>query len=79
VVGLPAEPICFPAILMAAKEMRIRASAVGTREDLNELLAMAAAGKVRCEVAKRPLANANEAMESVRKGQVSGRLVLTPR
>jgi alcohol dehydrogenase, propanol-preferring len=79
VVGLPAEPICFPAILMAAKEVRIRASAVGTREDLNELLAMAAAGKVRCEVAKRPLANANEAMESVRKGQVSGRLVLTPR
>jgi propanol-preferring alcohol dehydrogenase len=78
VVGLPAEPLCFPAIMMAAKEVRIRASAVGTREDLSELLAMAAAGKVRCEVAKRSLASANEAMESMRRGQVTGRLVLTP-
>jgi alcohol dehydrogenase, propanol-preferring len=79
VVGLPAEPLCFPAIMMAAKEVRIRASAVGTREDLTELLAMAAAGKVRCQVAKRPLAAANEAMESLRRGQVPGRLVLNPR
>lgn len=78
-VGLPAEPICFPAIMMAAKELRIRASAVGTREDLNELLAMAAAGKVRCETAKWPLEGANEALESVRKGEVTGRLVLSPR
>lgn len=78
VVGLPAEPLCFPAIMMAAKEVRIHASAVGTREDLSELLAMAAAGKVRCEVAKRPLANANEALESMRRGQVTGRLVLSP-
>ena len=79
VVGLPAEPLCFPAIMMAAKEVRIRASAVGTREDLAELLAMAAAGNVRCQVAKRPLEGANEALESMRRGQVSGRLVLSPR
>lgn len=78
VVGLPAEPLCFPAIMMAAKEVRICASAVGTREDLAELLALADAGKVRCQVAKRRLASANEALESLRKGQVSGRLVLSP-
>jgi len=78
VVGLPPEPLCFPAIMMAAKEVRIHASAVGTREDVTELLAMAAAGKVRCEVAKRPLASANEAIDSVRKGHVTGRLVLSP-
>ena len=50
VVGLPADPICFPAILMAAGEIRIQASTVGTREDLREVLAMAAAGNVRCQV-----------------------------
>jgi propanol-preferring alcohol dehydrogenase len=78
VVGLPAENICFPPILMSAKEVRIRASAVGTRQDLREVLAMAAAGKVRCQVVARPLAQANEALEQLRKGQVFGRVVLTP-
>lgn len=78
VVGLPAENICFPPILMAGGEVRIRASAVGTRQDLREVLAMAAAGKLRCQVVARPLAQANEALDQLRKGQVSGRIVLTP-
>ncbi len=78
VVGLPAENICFPPILMAAGEIRIRASTVGTRQDLREVLNMAAAGKVRCQVVARPLAQANEALDQLRKGQVSGRIVLTP-
>lgn len=78
VVGLPADPICFPPILMAAGEIRIQASTVGTRQEVREVLAMAAAGNVRCEVAPRPLAEANEALDQLRRGQVSGRLVLTP-
>ena len=78
VVGLPAENICFPPILMAAREVRIHASTVGTRQDLREVLAMAGAGKIRCHVVKRPLAEANEALDLLRKGQVSGRIVLTP-
>jgi propanol-preferring alcohol dehydrogenase len=78
VVGLPAENICFPPILLAAGEINIRASAVGTREDLREILAMAAAGKVRCRVAKRPLAQANDVLDELRRGRISGRVVLTP-
>jgi propanol-preferring alcohol dehydrogenase len=78
VVGLPADPICFPPILMAAGEIRIQASTVGTRQDLREILAMAASGKVHCQVAERPLAEANEALDQLRRGQVSGRLVLAP-
>jgi alcohol dehydrogenase, propanol-preferring len=79
IVGLPAENICFPPILMAAGEIHMQASAVGTREDLRDVLAMAAAGKVRCQVATRPLAHANEALDQLRHGKVSGRIVLTPR
>jgi alcohol dehydrogenase, propanol-preferring len=79
VVGLPAESLCFPAIQMAALEVRIQASSVGTREDLREVLALAAAGKVRCQTAVRSLAQVNEAFQQVRDGQVSGRLVLVPR
>jgi propanol-preferring alcohol dehydrogenase len=79
VVGLPAEAICFPPILMSAREVRIQASAVGTRQDLKEILAMAAVGQVRCSTAAFPLVRANEVLDRLRKGQVSGRIALTPR
>jgi alcohol dehydrogenase, propanol-preferring len=78
VVGLPAENICFPPIMMAAGEVRIQATAVGTRDDLREVLAMAAAGKVRCQVTSRPLAQVNEVLEDLRQGRIAGRVVLTP-
>jgi len=78
VVGLPSEDICFPPILMAAREIRVQSSAVGTRQDLLEALELAAAGKVRCEVSTRPLAQANEVLEQLRHGRVSGRIALAP-
>jgi propanol-preferring alcohol dehydrogenase len=79
VVGLPSESICFAPIMMAALEVRIQASSVGTRQDARELLAMAAAGNVRCQVTTRPLTQVNEVLEQLREGQVSGRIVLVPR
>jgi propanol-preferring alcohol dehydrogenase len=79
VVGLPSESLCFPPILMAATEVRIQASSVGTREDLRKVLAMAAAGKLHCQVSARPLAQANDVLGELRAGSVAGRIVLTPR
>jgi alcohol dehydrogenase, propanol-preferring len=79
VVGLPSESICFQPIQMAASEVHIQASSVGTRQDMREVLAMAAGGRVRPEVATRPLAQVNEVLEQVRQGKVCGRLVLVPR
>lgn len=73
VVGLPAENICFPPILMAAREVRIQASTVGTRRDLCEVLAMAAAGKIRCQVTSHPLEAVNEALDQLRHGRLCGR------
>jgi propanol-preferring alcohol dehydrogenase len=78
VVGLPADDICFPPIMMSAKEVRIQATAVGTRDDLREVLALAAAGKVRCQVTSRPLPQVNKVLEDLRHGRISGRVVLTP-
>jgi len=76
-VGLPAENICFPPILMAAGEVRIQASAVGTRQDVRDVLDLAAAGKIRCRIGTRPLSEANQALDLLRSGQVSGRIVLS--
>ncbi len=78
VVGLPSESICFPPIMMAATEIRIQASSVGTREDLEQVLALAAAGKLHCQTSTRPLTQVNEALDQLRNGQVSGRIVLVP-
>ena len=76
VVGLPAENICFPPIMMAAGEVRIRASAVGTRQDLRAVLALAELGKVRCRITTRPLPEVNRALGDLERGQVIGRVVL---
>ena len=76
-VGLPSENICFSPVLMAAKEVRIQASAVGTRQDVREVLALASKGKIHCHVAARPLSEANNVLDELRHGQVSGRIVLT--
>ena len=78
VVGLPAQNICFPPILMAGSEIRIQASAVGTRKDVFDVLAMAAAGQVRCQVTTRPLDQVNQVLDQLRKGEVSGRIVFIP-
>ena len=76
VVGLPAKDISFPAILMAGGEIQIKASAVGTREDLRETLALGAAGTVHCQVTARPLAEVQEVLGQLSRGEVSGRVVL---
>jgi alcohol dehydrogenase, propanol-preferring len=78
VVGLPSENICFPPILMAAGEIKIEASAVGTRHDLQEVLALAAAGKLHCRVESRPLSQVNQVLDDLRRGRTTGRIVLTP-
>jgi len=76
VVGLPATDLSFPPIVMAGTEIEIKASAVGTREDLREVLAMGAAGTVHCQVATRPLAEVREVLGELSRGEVSGRVVL---
>src|ERR1700689_4582192 len=76
VVGLPAQDISFPPILMASTEIQIKATAVGTREDLSEVLAMGAAGTIHCQVTTRPLAEAQEVLGELSRGEVSGRIVL---
>jgi len=77
VVGLPAENLSFPPLLMAAGEISIRASAVGTRQDLRAVLAMAAAGKIRCQTTAHPLEEVNAVLDGLRQGKITGRAVLT--
>ncbi len=76
VVGMPPEPIPVSAVSLVSGEQRIIASAVGTREDLREMLELAATGAVRCRHETRPLEAVGQAFEDLKAGRVSGRIVL---
>jgi len=75
VVGLPPE-ISFPPIMMAATEIRIQASAVGTRDDLRKVLDLAASGILRCKISTRPLSEVGAVLDEMRAGKIAGRVVL---
>ena len=75
VVGMPAEDLSFPAIMM--REISIMSSATGTREDVREVLELAAAGKVKCQVETRPLEQVNQVFDEMRRAKITGRVVLT--
>jgi alcohol dehydrogenase, propanol-preferring len=50
----------------------------GTRDDLREVVRLAARGRLRWDVERVPLAEASAAHDRLRAGQVEGRLVLVP-
>jgi propanol-preferring alcohol dehydrogenase len=78
IVGLPSEPLTFDAVKLARNEARILTSVVGTRQDVRDTLALAAAGKLHCHVETRPLAQVNEILGEMKRGALLGRIVLTP-
>jgi propanol-preferring alcohol dehydrogenase len=78
IVGVPAEDLTVTPIVMVGGEYKIFASAVGTRQDLREVLELAASGQVRCRVETRPLDQVNQVFDAMRAGKITGRIVLTP-
>lgn len=78
VVGMPAEDLQLPVIPIVGGELRILGSAVGTRQDVRDMLALAARSKIRCHTETQPLERVNEVFGRLRRGEVLGRIVLTP-
>ncbi|MFA5120519.1 alcohol dehydrogenase catalytic domain-containing protein [Zavarzinia sp.] len=79
-VGLPGgagDRIGVSIASLANWERSIRGSNVGTRADLAEAMGFALRGLVHCTTETMPFSAANEALERLRQGTVTGRLVLT--
>lgn len=76
VVGLPKEDLTFFADDLVVGEFKIIASAVGTRQEMRELLALAAAGKIRCAVETCGLEQINDVFVRMQRGQLLGRAVI---
>ncbi len=78
VVGMPAQPIPIHAMRLVSGELKIISSAVGSRQELRELLDLAAHGKVRCRIEKSPLEDAANVLHRMQQGAIQGRVVLEP-
>jgi propanol-preferring alcohol dehydrogenase len=62
---------------MIGDERRLMGSSVGTRVDLREAVELALTAGILADVETLPLAEANTALDRLRRGGVAGRLVLT--
>jgi propanol-preferring alcohol dehydrogenase len=75
-VGLPPGEFPVPLFDVVASCITIRGSFVGTRLDMAEALAFAAAGKVKADIELQPLSSINKVFERLAGGEVASRVVL---
>lgn len=67
-----------PMATIVANELTVVGNLVGTHGELEELVELAAAGKVTLHTRQYPLAQINQAVDDLRNGRILGRAVLVP-
>lgn len=60
------------------EEYTVVTSVLGTRNDVNEMLKIAASGKIKVKETKYPLSETNHVLLELKKGRIVGRAVLIP-
>jgi propanol-preferring alcohol dehydrogenase len=77
VIGLVGGEFTFSIPLLPLRSITLMGSFVGSRAELEELIELAKSGKLpRIPIDRRPLENANELLEDLKRGQIIGRGVL---
>jgi uncharacterized zinc-type alcohol dehydrogenase-like protein len=76
-VGAPDDPLSLDAGAMLGRQLSVTTSAIGGRPAVRETLAFAARHGIAPKVEERPLAEADAALDVVRKGRARYRVVLT--
>jgi D-arabinose 1-dehydrogenase-like Zn-dependent alcohol dehydrogenase len=78
-VGLYGGALSLPLPPMPIRSLTLRGSYVGTLEEMEEVMALGREGKVPpIPLDVRPLSAAPQALEDLRAGRVSGRIILRP-
>jgi propanol-preferring alcohol dehydrogenase len=76
-VGLAHGTVEFPALDAVLKGITIRGSSTGTRQDLEEVFRLAAAGVVHAHIEHHALEDAPGLFERLRRGELLGRAVIS--
>ncbi len=75
-VGLYGGEIPVSLVLVVQRAWRIQGSSVGNVAELNEVIALARAGKIKpIPIEKRPLSEVSRTLDQLKAGQVTGRVV----
>jgi len=72
------ENIDIPTIDVISTEINFIGNLVGSYNDLQELMALAAGGQVSLHTTKYPLADFQRALDDLDAGRVRGRAILVP-
>jgi propanol-preferring alcohol dehydrogenase len=75
-VGLPPGDFPTPIFPVVLKRLTVRGSIVGTRADLREALEFAARGAIEVAYETRRIEDINEIFDGLKKGTITGRIVL---
>ena len=68
----------IPTIDIISSEINVIGNLVGSYNDLDELMALAAQGKVSLHTKTYPLEAVNDAMDDLESGRLRGRGILVP-
>lgn len=74
--GLPKGSFDLPIFETVLNRYTVRGSIVGTRKDMQEAIAFAVEGKVKANIHTAKLEDINKIFDDMRKGDVTGRVVL---
>ena len=74
--GLPKGSFDLPIFETVLNRYTVRGSIVGTRKDMQEAIAFAVEGKVKADIHIAKLENINQVFDDMRKGDITGRVVL---
>ncbi|RLN78588.1 hypothetical protein BBJ28_00001948 [Nothophytophthora sp. Chile5] len=75
-VGVPNDQVKISPFFLVPRAVRVRGSAIGSIQDIKDMLALAAKENVRPIIQKLPMDKVNEGLDMVREGRVRYRVVL---
>lgn len=77
-VGFDTPTIVTPLLLRLAKELTLKSSSYGTKEELGEVLKAIADGVLQPKVETRPLSECAQVLEEMHQGKLKCRVALVP-
>ena len=79
IVGLFGGAMGMPLPMFPMRQLTVQGSYVGSLKDAQDMMAKVRAGEIDpIPVATRPLDQANQALDDLREGKITGRVVLVP-
>ncbi|MEM7543851.1 MAG: zinc-dependent alcohol dehydrogenase [Pseudomonadota bacterium] len=77
-IGLPMEKLPIPIFEMIVREITVRGSFVGSRNDLETAYHTALRDNIRIDIEEAPLAEVNEVYAQIKAGSTTARVLLRP-